>query len=278
MIGGMIFMDVKEMRVFLFEKEFRFFGLKRSGNNAMIMYMSGHFNPKKIFLVVPNTDFDFQSRTGKWGPFTFSERLDLLEKAAPGETKYFMTTTENYDLAEIRRRDDDKKYSFNKHRKWYVRKYGVTHFARAAYSVPLLRSPHNNLASIMEKGWSGRHAPDFAEKWVMYAKEVIGETNYLNGKVPCLFDKWFSSLEYREEFCANLGLDHNDSGLNDIRHGRQSSFDGAKYRKEAQKMKVLDRWKLYRKNEEYLEVLRNEELIDLTERLFGYNLREILDL
>jgi hypothetical protein len=253
------------------------FGIKRSGNNALIMYVMGHFDPQTNFVLMSNTDFSFRSRTGRGGPFQFWEKVALLESRNKGIDKYLMVTTENYDLAEIRRRDDDKKYCFNKDRHWYVEDFGTTHFARAAYYILLLRSPHNNLASIMEKGWF-HIVPNFADLWVRYAREAVGETDYLYDMIPCLFDKWFTYPDYRRELSEELGLDHNDSGLNRIRPGRKSSFDDNKYSREAQKMKVLDRWKVYRKNEAYLKVLRNDELIDLTERLFGYNLREILDL
>ena len=265
------------MRTSLFEKEIRLFGLKRSGNNALIIYMAGHFNYKTNFIIMSNTDFNFRSRTGTGGPFEFVNKVYLLEKKAPKISKYFMMTTENYDLAEIGRKDKDGKNDFNRDRRWYARLYGMDSFAKETLGIMLLRSPHNNLASIIEKGLISLF-PDFASMWVMYAKEAIGETNYINKKVPCLFDKWFSSVEYRKELCCNLGLDHNDRFLNRMRSWRKSSFDGGKYKKEAQKMKVLDRWKLYRKNKVYLDILRNDELIDLTERLFGYNLREILDL
>ena len=48
-----------------------------------------------------------------------------------------------------------------------------------------------------------------------------------------------------------------------------------RFAKEAQKMKVLDRWKYFKDDEGYLEVLNNDEIIDKTEKLFGVNLKEI---
>jgi hypothetical protein len=47
--------------------------------------------------------------------------------------------------------------------------------------------------------------------------------------------------------------------------------------KEAQKMKVLDRWEYFKDDNGYLDKLRNDELIEKTKLLFDVDLREILD-
>lgn len=264
------------MRTHLFEKEIRLFGIKRSGNNALIMYIGAHFDLWANLVLVTNSDFNFASRSGRKNPFAFANAVYVLEAKDPEKLKHLMVVTENYDLSIVKQRDGDRKYSFNKDRGWYANIHGFRHFSREIMSVLILRSPHNNLASIMEKG---KHmawfVPDFARLWVMYAREIVGETKYLRNMVPCLFDEWFSSLEYRKSLCDELGIDHTDDGLNRIRNKRRSSFEVVD---EAQDLKVLDRWKYYKDDKEYLNILRNDELIDLTQRIFGYDIRDILDL
>lgn len=263
------------MRYYLFEKEIRQFALKRSGNNAMIMYFFGHFTDN--FILIVNTDFGFRSRSGRGGPFEFADKLFLLEKKDPETPKNFLMTVENYDLYAIRSKHNDRKYHYNMDKRWYAGTYGCTEFSRDVLDVLILRSPHNNLASVMAKGWYWM-VPFFAELWIKYAREIVGDTKHLAYKVNCIYDKWFTSLEYRKQICYEIGLEHTDAGLNRMRRSRRSSFNGMKYQRNAQKMKVLDRWKHYVRNQRYLDVLRNDELIDLTERIFGYNLKEILPL
>jgi hypothetical protein len=91
------------------------------------------------------------------------------------------------------------------------------------------------------------------------------------------FDEWFSSEDYRKKLSDQLGLEYSDEGVNNVIRTVGSSFDGMRLAKEAQKMKVLDRWEYFKDDNDYLSKLKNDELIEKTKLLFDVDLREILD-
>ncbi|GAI54320.1 unnamed protein product, partial [marine sediment metagenome] len=105
-----------------------------------------------------------------------------------------------------------------------------------------------------------------------------GETEYFDGKlIVCNFDEWFGSEDYRKKVSSQLGLEHSDKGVNNIIRTVGSSFDGMRFSKEAQKMKVLDRWEHFKDDSDFLGILKNDELIEKTKLLFDVDLKEILN-
>ena len=176
----------------------------------------------------------------------------------------------------------DRNHGYNMDRAWFTYYYGFgsRRFTVDQYDIILIRSPHNNLASILGilmrgRGFQKHIFWNFATDWIMYAKEVLGETNYFPNKVVINFDLWFASEEYRKTISHHLGLDYSDEGVNRvIRVG--SSFDGLRFSNKAQEMKVLDRWEHFKGNEDYLKVLDNDELIEKTKLLYDIDLKEVL--
>ena len=89
------------------------------------------------------------------------------------------------------------------------------------------------------------------------------------------FDDWFANKTYRKKIAEQLNLNFSDAGLNTIMPmgwGKKgSSFDKMEYDGNAQKMKVLDRWKEYKDNPvEFTNVLKmNNELREMSEKIFG---------
>jgi len=107
--------------------------------------------------------------------------------------------------------------------------------------------------------------------WKSYAKEYLGKTNYLGeNKIVINYNLWFSSKNYRNNIEKKLGLEPNDKKINEVLDiGRGSSFDGIKFNGKANKMKVLERWKLLADNAFYKTVLKDKELIKLSNKIFG---------
>jgi hypothetical protein len=140
--------------------------------------------------------------------------------------------------------------------------------------VQTLRSPWNNLASLMK--YKGMLLPfdKFAETWKKFAREHVGETNYLSQVFDktlfVSFDLWFSSKEYRIQISKELEMNHTDFGLNYVSgQGGGSSFDNMQKNENAQDMKVKERWLHYANNEQFREILNDSELIELSIEIFG---------
>lgn len=273
------------MKEYLFEREIRLFGLKRSGNTAIVSFILGHYEPEEV-VHLHNTDFSFRPRSRAISPFEFH---NIMEEKGMEKVKCYLNTTEhNYPepshFKVISRNMGDNDYSYNADKMWYAWYYGFgkKRFSKETNNIILIRSPHNNLASylrILHMGRGFRKHPfrNFAGDWIMYAREVLGETNYFDDKIICNFDEWFSSEDYRKKLSGQLGLEYSDKGVNTVIRKVGSSFDGMRLAEEAQKMKVLDRWEHFKDNDEYLDILRNDELIEKTKLLFDVDLKEILN-
>jgi hypothetical protein len=272
------------VREYLFEREIRLFGMKRSGNSAIISFVLGHYEPDEV-VYLHNTDFSFRPRSTAISPFEF---YNILEEGGIDRIKCYLNTTEhNYPESShfrvISEKIGDRNYSYNVDSMWYAWYYGFARkkFSENKYNIFLIRSPHNNLASLLKILYMGRGFQkhpfyNFAEDWLMYAREALGETDYFKDKIICNFDEWFSSEDYRKKLSSQLGLEYSDKGVGTLTGSVGSSFNGMRFAKKTQEMKVLDRWKHFKDNEEYLDILKNDELIEKTEMLFGVNLKEIL--
>jgi hypothetical protein len=97
-----------------------------------------------------------------------------------------------------------------------------------------------------------------------YADYFLDESLYY----PILFDAWFSNKEYRIKICEDLGLHFTDIGKQSVSgFGGGSSFDLKEFDGKAEKMDVLNRYKLYKDNEEYKKFMKDEEAVELNNRI-----------
>jgi hypothetical protein len=97
-----------------------------------------------------------------------------------------------------------------------------------------------------------------------YADYFLNESPYY----PILFDAWFSNKEYRVKICEDLGLHFTDIGKQSVSDfGGGSSFDLQEFDGKAEKMNVLNRYKLYKDNEDYKRFMEDEEAVKLNNRI-----------
>lgn len=148
--------------------------------------------------------------------------------------------------------------------------------------VLLIRDPFNFFASrlkmlsdmveqgvqnpIQKIGWNG-----ILKLWKMYAREYLGETNFLGRKVTINYNSWFTDSIYRNEIAERcLKIANQDKGLQEVsEHGRGSSFDYLNFEGSAQKMEVTERWRYFLDNDLYLGLFRDAEILSLSDRIFG---------
>ena len=109
-----------------------------------------------------------------------------------------------------------------------------------------------------------------ARLWKLYAREVLGETQRYSGVMFVSYNRWFKDHDYRAELADQFGLPGWDKGLDRVpTWGAGSSFDNMGHDGKATNMKVLDRWKNVIDDEIYRAVTRDQEMHDLSRRLFG---------
>lgn len=130
----------------------------------------------------------------------------------------------------------------------------------------ILRNPFNLIASRIAHGQISKNQKDLRKTintWKMYARKfLIDNENFI------CFDFWFNNRDYRNRIADKYCLHTDDLGINEVLdYGKGSSFDARTYDGNAQKMKVLTRYKNYQKDQEFLDLF-DEETILLSDTIF----------
>jgi hypothetical protein len=86
------------------------------------------------------------------------------------------------------------------------------------------------------------------------------------------YDRWFASPAYRAEIAQRLSLPYKKGGIDAVRpfkgtdYSGCSAFDRDRYNGRAQEMRVLERWKRYRDDDLFHEILeQNHHLHEFSE-------------
>jgi hypothetical protein len=144
--------------------------------------------------------------------------------------------------------------------------------SRQCRTVLVLRDAYNTFASV----WHGKRRMRnrlhrfYRSQWKAYAREFLGQTSFLpEDTVKISFNAWFADDEYRRQTAASLGLDHADRGVDEVSSdGGGSSFSGQEFQNRARHMAVLDRWRHFIDDPEYVAAF-DEETVELSRRIFG---------
>ncbi len=107
--------------------------------------------------------------------------------------------------------------------------------------------------------------------WISYAKEFLGETDYLTQKKVFInYNQWFSDQEYRQNISQQLDVQFSDLGLEKVKgQGKGSSFDQLNFSGKATDMKVLERWQNVKDDPRFIQIFENEELWHYSDKIFG---------
>ena len=152
--------------------------------------------------------------------------------------------------------------------------------SQTRFNVLILRDPFNLFASKLRWAYGKQNlAPDLAhfsvlrELWKVYAHEFLNETNYLPNRVSISYNDWFLSRDYRDRLGRQLGFINRDLCIDEVAKWGPTmwgdSFDGLQYDGQARRMKVMERWREYQHDEFFCALFQDEELWDLSRRLFG---------
>ncbi|MDJ0556305.1 MAG: hypothetical protein QNJ68_18080, partial [Microcoleaceae cyanobacterium MO_207.B10] len=109
--------------------------------------------------------------------------------------------------------------------------------------------------------------------WLDYAKEYLGETNYLKHNKICInYNQWFPDVEYRQEIASEkLQIEFSDAGIDKVTSfGGGSSFKGKQFDGNTTSIDVLNRWQKFADDPQYRELFNNPEISEYSERIFGH--------
>ena len=131
--------------------------------------------------------------------------------------------------------------------------------------VVILRDWRNYIASHMKHTSSlsvfNRVKTDIFKE---YANELLKQSIFY----PILFDAWFASKNYRIKICQDLGLYFTDIGKQSVPpFGKGSSFDELRFDGEAEKMDVLNRYKVFEESPDYQKFMDDTEAVELNNKI-----------
>lgn len=168
-------------------------------------------------------------------------------------------------------------------------------------NIIILRDPFSCLASrlmvIRERGAKGGtdELKFIADNWKALARRAVQQVDDEQGDIVILYNRWVCDQPYRKKLAATLAGQYSEARFNAIiehshgtpRSGIRKWFRG-KYR--AQRMKVMrlmawvsrsrmpvldhadetfQRWHFLRRDEQFRELFRDPEILELSEQLFG---------
>ncbi|WP_204137396.1 hypothetical protein [Halomicronema sp. CCY15110] len=141
------------------------------------------------------------------------------------------------------------------------------------FDILVLRDPFNLFASRLKSNMIPVKSAKFTavDLWIQYAKEFLGETQYLNhNRIAVNYNQWVTDVDYRQQLAAQLGLEFSDTGIKKVASlGGGSSFDGSAMDGKGDQMAVLERWQHFKDDEAYRALFKNRQLLEYSQKIFG---------
>lgn len=255
--------------------EIQFFGLRRSGNHAVIAWLAQQYPSPIVFLNNvrhfhdPFTNY-LMGRVPNGFPI---KKLEVHDAEALRMARKALLVISYEDLVLRKLGKPDVVLC----RKEWI---GLS---ASRWKILLLRDFYNWMASrirLFEKKGAGfEQILDRIEfqvrLWLMYAREYVGETHYLApGTLAVSFNRWSEDQAYRSDILRVLGIPARDNSRAIVpRAGGGSSFDGTSFSGNAEKMEIGNRWS-YLERAELATVLdlivaKRDEIDGYNERIFG---------
>ena len=257
------------------ENEIRFFGIRHSGNHALGFWIRALFTGKTLYLNNKRFGDDPFGKRGDKDRVPFKEcvltsyenkDINLLSEyeVPPNRDKVMGRSKRRIDMLILRD-------VYNTVASTIVVS-GVRGLTPLSEWLPELYDA-KDASTISAKNYS--KIDDIFKLWIIYAKEFLGETNYLGkDKIFINFNSWFTKRSYRDKLASKLGRENKDKTINTmakVLKKTPSGFDSLKdYEGRAQEMKLLERWKYYQKNNVYWDLFkRYPEVVMLSRKIFG---------
>ena len=238
------------------ERDILVMATKRSGHHAIMQW---------ILAGMPGEKIRFNHISSKTAtPATQPLKGNIKKIIANANKKDLSCFMYNVEHARIEQ--------WNNHRLFKERAaaFGLKHEVVRRDAILVVRDPFNCLASAIKSNVV--KDPKFMVPILKkHYQQALGDKKFADCYV-INFNKWFECAIYRTKIKRDLGL-HWIDPAKPHRHvppsAQGSSFDKQKFHGRGNEMKVLDRWQQV--NRKKLEEIVDQELQNLSERLFGFN-------
>ena len=254
------------------QKEIRVAGMKRTGNHAIINWVKSQHTGEVGFI--NNVSANENPYRYKYENLqdNFPEHQQAIKNYSQQAKGNFIKrdcliySYEDFPLEQIA---SDK---FERNHDLYLGK------SANRYDLLILRDPFNLLASRLKTSSKvsyflsvNSQNQTMVDLWLDYAKEYLGETNYLKHNKICInYNQWFADIEYRRQIAEKLQMEFSDAGIDQVTgFGGGSSFERKQFNGKATSMDVLNRWQKVSDNPRYKEFFTNQEILKYSERIFG---------
>lgn len=232
------------------------FGMRRSGQHAIINWLAGHFDEPVWFV---NDVVNFSDPREGRGEQRAAKHPIYVENATSfadmwGEPKKVLFQSyEDHSLIGLNDAANEK----------------VVGRSRKTVFVIVIRDPYNMFASRLRKdGPLYACSPLAIAMWKQYAREATGITEFRPGAVCVNYNRWFKEPQYRRELEAILGLGESDEWMDRVT-GVGSSFSHLEMDGKAHEMDVFERWKSVSDSPFFRQLMLDVELACLSDMLFG---------
>jgi hypothetical protein len=269
--------------------EMRFFGIKRSGNHAFLYWiienLDGiivHINNIQSMIDDPYTNCSSFHIKGI-SYWTCKKRLLGFLKNIIRRSNILNFTIEDRKLCintirNIRQKDllilsyENQKIELACNDEFDKKRSDFLGQSEKRSDVLILRDPFNLFSSmIISKRLQENNKDEIVNLWKSFAREFLGETSYLkDNKVNVNYNRWVMDLQYRKSLTNILQMPIKQLEYNNIPYfGGGSSFTGIKEKFDTMKFKVFERWRYCKDNELFKTIFKDEELIELSLKIFG---------
>lgn len=256
------------------EKDYRIFGLKRSGNHMVIGSIISSFDDGEVFFIndirTPRTPL-----TGS-RPKTTRCYLTNKDKIFMGNLTSKLVSAEKYTLPVFRNNRKVLIQSYEDFGLSAITEINKQDIGKSEhyYNVIILRDPYNWIASrikLKQKIQDISVDNQIIDLWKQYAREFLGETNILGEQKVCVnYNKFIIDQNYQKEICDMLGIAHEKMSLDhQLNFGFGSSFTGLE---KSDPSSYNNRYKNYN-NHPIFKMLISDPLVkEYSEKIFNFSI------
>lgn len=249
--------------------EFRIFGLRRSGNHAIIAWIISSMPDNSVYFfndITTNYEDSFKSRMTSYNdPLAGTIANKLIRRPRGNDNKHcIITSYEDNELSIIT--DINKQI-----------KTGQIGKSKKIFNILIMRDLPNLLASRYQLYKSGNKYVEITDGILRLYSEYLNEfvsPKLLNGDgqifVPINYTKWNSDAKYRQDIAQQqltIDITKCDNKAK-MYYGGGSSFENVKIENKSSTNEFNTRYKLFTDDEKYKKIIeQNKKLIDVSAKL-----------
>lgn len=149
-------------------------------------------------------------------------------------------------------------------------------FGEIRRSVLLLRDPFNLFASLLKAGYFDAQLDALPAIYASHAETFLHQEDA--GVIGINYNEWFQNAAYRISVASDLGFDTDGSPYDDVpSNGGGSSFEGRAYRGQASQMDVFGRWRHVAEHPDFRRLIEAPCVRAAAEAIFPELASEVYD-